>query len=309
MKDPYQVLGVARAASADDIKKAYRKLARSMHPDMNPGNKHAEDRFKDISAAYDLLSDPAKKARYDRGEIDASGAERPRHHYRSHAAGSGAGAGFGGFGGRFRDFDVGGSFDADDILSDIFGRRTGARGRGPARGANQHYSLTVSFVDAALGATKRITLPMGKSLDVRIPPGSDDGQTLRLKGQGAPGAGGGAAGDALIELTVEPHPFFKREGRDIHLELPVTLPEAVLGAKVTVPTLEGRVALTVPPGSNTGAILRLKGKGIPGTHQCGDQYVRLKVMLPDKPDAELQEFLNKWARSHDYDVRGKAGMA
>lgn len=307
MKDPYQVLGVARTASADEIKKAYRKLARSMHPDLNPGNKQAEDRFKEISAAYDLLSDPVKKARYDRGEIDASGNERPRHHYRSHAAGSGAG-GFGGFSGRFRDFDAGG-FDADDILSDIFGRRTSSRARGPARGANQHYSLTVSFVDAALGATKRITLPMGKSLDVRIPPGSEDGQTLRLKGQGAPGAGGGPAGDALIELTVEPHPFFTRDGHDIHLDLPVTLPEAVLGAKVTVPTLEGRVALTIPPASNTGTTLRLKGKGIPRSgQQRGDQYVRLKVVLPDKPDAELQEFLKAWRRKHDYDVRGKAGI-
>lgn len=303
MRDPYTVLGVSKTASADEIKKAYRKLARDLHPDVNPGDKKSEERFKDVSAAYDLLSDPVKKGKYDRGEIDASGAEKARHHHQRSRAGGAAG-------GRFRDFDFGG-VDADDILSDIFGRRGGGFGgaRGPLKGADQHFSLKVAFTEAALGVTKRITLPMGKSLDIRIPPGTEDGQTLRLKGQGAAGAGGGAAGDALIEITVEPHPFFTRSGKDIHLDLPVTLAEAALGAKVTVPTLDGRVSLTVPPAANSGTTMRLKGKGIgdPKGQHRGDQYVKLIVMLPDKPDAELVNFLKEWASRHPYDVRAKMG--
>jgi len=298
VRDPYQILGVAKTATAEEIKKAYRKLARTLHPDLNPGNKQSEEKFKEASAAYDLLSDPVKRGKYDRGEIDATGAEKPRYSYRTYAdAGQGA---------KYRDFDFG--FGAEDIISDIFGRRTGPRG--PMRGADQHYSLKVSFNDAALGATKRITLPSGKSLDVRIPAGTTDGQTLRLKGQGAAGRNNGPAGDALVEITVEPHPLFVRDGKDIHLELPVTLQEAVLGAKVTVPTLDGRVSLTVPPGSNTGTTLRLKGKGIGDERKGrGDQFVKLKVMLPDKPDEELRSFLQQWAKKHDYDVRTKAGMA
>lgn len=295
VKDPYEVLGVAKTAGADDIKKAYRKLARTLHPDLNPGNKKAEDRFKEVSAAYDLLSDADKRAKYDRGDIDASGAERPRYSYRSHAET--------GQGGKYRDFDYG--FGAEDIISEIFGRRGGAQARGPARGPDQHFSLRIGFVDAATGATKRISLPNGKSLDVRIPPGTEDGQTLRLKGQGTPGRNGGPAGDALVEIAVEPHPFFTRDGKDVHVELPVTLQEAVLGGKVPVPTVDGRVSLTIPPGSNTGTVLRLKGKGIAG----GDQFVKLKVVLPERPDAELQSFLRGWSTGHDYDVRTKAGMA
>lgn len=301
MKDPYQTLGVARGASQDEIKKAYRKLARSLHPDLNPGNKQAEDRFKEISAAYDLLSDPEKRGKFDRGEIDASGAEKPRWGWRAHAEGAAAG--------KYR--EAGGfGFDPDDILSELFGRRRGAAAGETVRvhGADQHYALRVPFVEALLGATKRITLPTGKSLDVRVPPGTEDGRTLRLKAQGSPGTGGGRAGDAYIEIKVEPHPFFSREGNDILLELPVTLPEAVLGAKVTVPTVDGKVALTIPPGSNTGSTLRLRGKGVPHGQARGDQLVRLKVMLPDRPDRELEEFLRDWAPRHGYDVRTKAGM-
>ncbi len=304
MKDPYQVLGVGKTASGDEIKTAYRKLARTLHPDLNPGNKQSEERFKEVSAAYDLLSDTAKRGKYDRGEIDASGAEKARYSYRSYAES--------GKGGKYRDFDFG--FGAEDIMSDIFGARTGRTQSGARmrlKGADQHYSLKVSFIEAAQGTTKRITLPNGKSLDVRIPPGVEDGQTLRLKGQGAPGTGGGEAGDALVEISVEAHAFFSREGHDIHLDLPVTLPEAVLGAKVTVPTIHGKVTVTVPPGSTSGTTLRLKGKGIGhgkgGEH--GDQFIKLKVMLPDKPDAELQAFLQQWSKTHPYDVRTRAGMA
>lgn len=304
VKDPYQVLGVGKNASADEIKSAYRKLARTLHPDLNPGNKKAEERFKEVAAAHDLLSDADKRAKYDRGEIDASGAEKARYSYRSYAES--------GKGGKYRDFDFG--FGAEDIISDIFGARTGRTQSGQRmrlKGADQFYSLKISFNEAALGETKRITLPNGKNLDVRVPPGVEDGQTLRLKGQGAPGTGGGEAGDALVEIKVESHPFFSREGHDIYLDLPVTLPEAVLGGKVTVPTVEGKVTLTVPPGSNTGTTLRLKGKGISRGKggERGDQFVKLRVMLPDKPDAELQKFLLQWARTHDYDVRARMGMA
>lgn len=301
MKDPYQVLGVGRTAGADEIKKAYRKLARTLHPDLNPGNKQAEEKFKEVSAAYDLLSDQDKRAKFDRGEIDASGAEKARYSYRNYAEA--------GKGGKYRDFDFG--FGAEDIMSEIFGR--GGRGgqRMRMKGADQFYSLKVSFVEAAQGCTKRITLPNGKSLDVRVPPGVVDAQTLRLKGQGAAGAGGGEPGDALIEITVESHPFFVRDGHDIHLDLPVTLPEAVLGGKVTVPTIDGKVTLTIPPGSNTGTTLRLKGKGIAHgkAGDKGDQFVKLKVMLPDHPDPDLQKFLQTWSNAHAYDVRKRAGMA
>lgn len=302
MKDPYLVLGVAKSASPEQIKAAYRKLARTLHPDLNPGNKQAEERFKEVSAAYDLLSDPDKKAKYDRGEIDASGADKARYSYRSYAEA--------GKGGKYRDFDFG--FGAEDIISEIFGARTGRTQSGARmklKGADQHYSLKVSFVEAAQGTAKRITLPNGKNLDVKIPGGVADGQTLRLKGQGAAGTGGGEPGDALVEITVESHPFFSRDGNDILLDLPVTLAEAVLGAKVTVPTVHGKVTVTVPAGANTGTTLRLRGKGVHAGKEPGDQLVKLKVMLPDKPDAELQKFLQQWSKAHDYDVRTRAGMA
>ncbi|GIK96837.1 MAG: molecular chaperone DnaJ [Alphaproteobacteria bacterium] len=303
MKDPYQTLGVARGASAEDIKKAYRKLAKKLHPDLNPGNKKIEQEFKEVSAAYDLLSDAEKRARFDRGEIDASGAERPgRGFYRSYAE-SGQGA-------KYRSAD---SSFAEDIFSDLFGGGFGdrARSRGGTRmnirGADVSYATTASFVEAALGAKKRLMLTDGKTLDITIPPGTEDGQTLRLKGQGLPGMGG-PPGDAFIEVKVEPHPFFTREGNDIHLELPVTLPEAVLGASVTVPTIDGKVSLKIPPGSNTGRTLRLRGKGVPKGGARGDQYVKLKVVLPDTPDAELTEFAERWGKRNPYDVRGKAGL-
>lgn len=307
MKDPYQTLGVARNASADEIKKAYRKLAKKLHPDLNPGNKKIEQEFKEVSSAYDLLSDTDKRARFDRGEIDASGAERPgRGYYRSYAE-SGQGA-------KYRSGGAGDSFFAEDIFSDLFGGAFGERerGRGGARmnirGADVSYAVTADFVEAALGAKKRLTLTDGKTLDVTIPPGTEDGQTLRLKGQGLPGMGG-PAGDAFIEIKVQPHPFFTREGNDIHLELPVTLAEAVLGASVTVPTLDGKVSLKVPPQSNTGTVLRLRGKGVPRKGGGrGDQYVKLKVVLPERPDSELAEFVQSWSKTHPYDVRSKAGL-
>lgn len=304
MKDPYQTLGVGRDASADEIKKAYRKLAKKLHPDLNPGNKKVEQQFKEVSAAYDLLSDTEKRARFDRGEIDASGAERPgRGFYRSYAE-SGQGAKYRG---------GGDSFFTEDIFSDLFGGGFGERAKGRSssrmniRGADVSYAITADFVEAALGAKKRVMLTDGKTLDVTIPPGTEDGQTLRLKGQGLPGMGG-PAGDAFIEVKVEPHAFFRREGNDVHLELPVSLPEAVLGASVTVPTIDGKVSLKIPPGSNSGSMLRLRGKGIPKGGARGDQYVKLKVVLPERPDAELTEFIERWAKKKSYDVRARAGL-
>jgi DnaJ-class molecular chaperone len=302
MRDPYQILGVARDADQDTIKKAFRKLAKKLHPDLNPGNKKVEQEFKEVNVAYDLLSDPQKRARFDRGEIDASGAERPeRSFYRAYAEGGGNA--------KYREAEFG-EFSAEDILSELFGR--GRRNRQPPRmrGEDVTYTLAVSFVDAANGAKKRVTLADGKTLDVTIPPGTEHGQTLRLKGQGMPGVGGGSAGDAYVEIQIEPHAFFTRKDSNVHLEVPVTLPEAVLGATLTVPTVDGKVSIKVPPGSNTGTTLRLKGRGILDrkSGQRGDQYVTLKVVLPERPDPELAEFLERWSATHGYDPRAKLGI-
>ena len=303
-RDPYEVLGVDRKAGADEIKKAYRKLAKKLHPDLNPGNKAIEAKFKDVQGAYDLLSEADKRGRYDRGEIDASGQEKQRTWYRSYADSDAAGKYTGRGGG-----DSG--FSAEDLFADLFGNLGGRRGNMRMRGSDVHYTITVDFPEAALGAKKRVTLGDGRTLDIAIPPGTEDGQVLRLKGQGAPGAGSGPAGDALIEVKVRPHAFFTRKGNDIHVEVPVTLQEAVLGGSIHVPTIDGTVALKVPKGSNTGATLRLRGKGVPEGKggARGDQYVKLKVVLPESIDPALQEFVEKWAADHAYDVRAKAGMA
>ena len=297
--DPYEVLGVKRGASQKDIQKAYRRLAKKLHPDLNPGNAEAEKQFKEVSAAYDLLSDPEKRARFDRGEIDASGAERPQQRfYRDFADGdsnpytSDAG---------FADFAA-----TDDILSAIFGRRGRANLR--RRGRDVRYRLEVDFLDAVNGATKRLTLPDGSVLDVAIPPGTRDGQILRLRGKGGAGLGGGSPGDALVEIRVRPHPQFTRRGDDIHLEMPISLAEAVLGGRVEVPTPSGLVAMTVPKGANSGTVLRLKGKGVPrGDGSRGDAYVTLKVVLPDQPDPELETFVAGWRSGKAYNPRQTMG--
>jgi DnaJ-class molecular chaperone len=309
--DPYKLLGVARDATHNQIKSAYHKLARSLHPDVNPDNKPAEEKFKKVSAAYDLLGDPAKRARFDAGEIDASGAERPRHSYRSSPSDGAAGSRFS------ENFRFGNS--ADDIFAELLRRRSKGRSSSwnpfeqddataPAKGADAEYSLKISFPEAVMGTTKRITLPTGKNLDVKVPAGTKDGAKLRLKSQGHPGRGNAPAGDALIEMKVESHSFFSRDGNDILTTVPVTLPEAVLGGKVTVPTVDGKVTLTIPPGSNSGTVLRLKGKGAPSGKTRGDQLVTLKVVLPDHPDSELESFLKTWSDKYPYDVRTKVGM-
>jgi DnaJ-class molecular chaperone len=296
MRDPYQVLGVAKTAGAEEIKKKYRQLAKKLHPDLNPGNAETAAKFKDVSAAYDLLSDAQKRARYDRGEIDASGAERPdRQYYRAYAE-SPQGAKYGS------------PFEADDLFSDLFGKARSGR-EFKIRGTDVSYELPVDFIEAAAGAKKRVTMADGTVLDINIPPGTEDRQTLRLKSQGQPGFGGAEPGDAYIEVHVQPHAYFTRKDNDVHMELPVSLGEAVLGGKITVPTIDGDVAMTIPKGANTGTTLRLKGRGIVDrkSKQRGDQYVKLKVVLPEGDDPDLERFVEGWSKRDD-DVRTRLGF-
>ncbi|MCR0985769.1 J domain-containing protein [Roseomonas populi] len=314
--DPYKVLGVGRTASPEEIRKAFRKIAKANHPDLNPGDRAAEERFKAANAANDLLSDPAKRARYDRGEIDAAGQEvPPRGYYREHAEGA-QGARYAGSdasgGDPFAGMGMGGgNFDPDDLES-ILGMFRGGMGggggagfrTGPRRGRDANYRLAVSFLEAVNGATTRLSLPGGGDLDVRIPPGLEDGQVLRLRGKGNPGAEGGPDGDALIEVSVRPHPFFEREGRDLRLQLPVTMREAVLGGKVPVPTPRGEVMLTIPPRSDSGAQLRLRGRGVAegGGQPAGDLLVTLRLVLGPVDD-RLEDFLRGWTPDTPFDPR------
>ncbi len=283
--DPYETLSLARDATPEQVRSAYRKLAKKHHPDLNPGNAAAEERFKAVNAANELLSDPEKRARFDRGEIDAAGdpaAPEPPRYRRYADAAEGA---------RYR-----GTPDEEFQFGDIFGDFLNRGGEGlRLRGADAQYALPVAFLDTVSGMTRTLTLPDGRTLDVRIPPGIEDGQILRLKGQGGPGLNGGPPGDALIEIHVEPHPFFTREGDDIHVKLPITLKEAVLGGRITVPTPGGDVTMTVPKRSDTGTRLRLRGRGIPAHagRPAGDGYVILQVTLADADDT-LETLLRGW---------------
>ena len=305
--DPYTTLGVSRGASEKDIKSAYRKLAKELHPDRNKDNPNASERFSEVTRAYDLLSDKDKRAQFDRGEIDADG--NPSSPFGAGGFGNGPG---GGPGGGFRGFGGNDGIDLDDILGGMFGGMGGRggghsgfnpRNRPPPRGANVQYRLKVPFIDAATRADQRITLGDGKTIDLKLPAGVEDGTQMRLKGKGEQGPGG--AGDALVTIDVTPHAFFRRDGDDVRLDLPITLDEAVNGAKVKVPTVERPVMLTLAPGSSSGKVLRLKGKGftrIDGSR--GDQLITLAIDVP-ADDAELTKRLEGWQDTRN--LRSKLG--
>jgi DnaJ-class molecular chaperone len=328
MRDPYEVLGVDRKASAGDVKSAYRRLAKKLHPDANKNDPKAAARFAELNAAHELLADEDKRKAFDRGEIDAEGKPRFRgfEGFGGRGGGAGPGAGYGGYGpdANFESFNFGpegftrttrrgrgggfGSFE--DILKEAFGQagrgaRTGAGGNFEPEdfgvGADVHASLTVTLPEAARGVTQRLRLPTGKDLDVKIPAGIGNGQQIRLKGQGMAGHGG--AGDVLITVSIAPHPVFALEGADIRLDLPITLYEAVLGAKVRVPTLDRPVEITIPPWTSSGRTFRLKGKGFPAKTGRGDLLATVRIALPDRSDSELEALMKKWQGANGYDPR------
>lgn len=298
--DPYKALGLNRNASQDEIKKAYRRIAKTDHPDLNP-DPAAHERFKAASSAYDLLKEPEQRARFDRGEIDASGQERPQRHYYREYAEQGDNP--------YRQSH--GFEDFSDVFSDLFGQRAQARrgGGGGARsfdmrGPDQRFTLEIDFMTAARGGSTRITMPDGSVLEVRIPEGAHDGQVIRLRGKGGPGMGEGEPGDALLTLIVAEDPDWKRDGDDVETTLPITIDQAVLGGKVEAQTIDGPVMLTVPRGASSGQKLRLKGRGIKGADgRRGDQHVALKIVMPPKVDDELAHFMEQWRQSHAYDPR------
>ena len=306
-RNPYIVLGLSPKATDAEIRAAFRQLAKKHHPDRNPDDKKAEDRFKEVSAAFDILGDSERRKKYDRGEIDDDGRERPDPFHQwtqrggPHGGGPGAGPNYGG--GPGGGPGAGASFeDFSDIFSDIFGARAArAANSHQSRGRDLRYRLEVYFLDAVNGAKKRVTMPDGRTLDLAVRAGFEDGQTLRLKGQGERSPGG--AGDVYVEVRVKPHAIFERKGDDIHIEAPISLKEAVLGGKITAPTIAGDVAVNVPKNSSSGTVLRLKGRGAPKkSGGAGDQYVKLKIVLPEGGDKELEEFVKKW-KGADQDAR------
>ena len=337
MRDPYEVLGVPRAASQDDIKKAFRKLAKKLHPDANKNDAKAAVRFAEINAANEILSEPDKRKAFDNGEIDAEG--KPRFQgFEGFGAGAGGpggpGAGGSSHEGNFESFTwgpegfrrsggrggpgggPGGGFGGiDDILKDMFGGRGGRGGTqfepedfaSRGRGADVTAETTITLSEAAQGGSRRVHLPNGKEVEVKIPTGLTDGQQIRLRGQGYPGAGGGPAGDVLITIHVAPHPLFKLDGSNLRVEVPITLYEAVLGGKVRVPTLAGAVELAIPAGTNAGRTFRLKGKGMPVKGGHGDLFATVRIVLPDGKDPELEELMRKWRENKPYNPRKDLG--
>jgi DnaJ-class molecular chaperone len=336
MRDPYEVLGVSKSASAQDIKSAFRKLAKKLHPDANKHDKDAASKFAEINAAYEIVGDADKRKAFDNGEIDAEG--KPRF---QGFEGFGAGAGHGphpgfGQGGAYETFTWGpegysrnggqpggGNFGGfEDILKEAFAGRAGrGGGRGGRRGgyefeaddfgggqgADISASLTITLPEAAHGVTKRVELPNGKEVEVKIPAGLAEGQQIRLRGQGQPGLGGGKAGDLLISVSVAPDPVFERDGNNLRMNLPITLYEAVLGGKVRVPTLGGAVELNLPAGTNSGRTFRLKGKGFPAKSGAGDLMATVRIMLPEAADPDLEALMKKWRDDKPYDPRKAQG--
>ena len=327
MRDPYEVLGVSKSASPEDIKKAYRKLAKKLHPDANKKDPKAANKFAELNGAYEIVGDDDKRKAFDRGEIDAEG--KPRF---QGFEGFGGRPGAGPFGGREGNFESftwgpdgfrrtttrgsrasgGGSFE--DILSSMFGVRTRGGGAnfeaediGSAiRGQDVTATATITLNEAVHGGTRRLELPIGKEIEFKIPPGIADGQQIRLKGQGMPAPHGGPPGDVLITVSIAPHPLFKVDGQNLRLELPIALHEAVLGAKVRAPTLDGAVELAVPPNTSSGRTFRLKGKGLPG-NTPGDLFVTVRIILPDGKDADLEELMTRWRETKPYDPRSGMG--
>lgn len=329
MRDPYEVLGVNKGADQNAVKSAFRKLAKKLHPDANKNDKKAASKFAELNAAYEILGDEDKRKAFDRGEIDAEG--KPRFQGFPGGGPGGGQRGFtqdgfesftwgpGGFqrgGGR----GAGGGFSGggggiDEILKGMFGGLGGGGGRraqfehedfggmggGAQPGRDVTGAVAITLNEAAKGTTRRVSLPSGKEIEVKIPVGLADGQTIRLKGQGLPGPGG--SGDALITVTISKHPVFERDGQDLKLDLPVTLYEAVLGGKIRVPTLDGAVEMAIPAGTNSGRVLRLKGKGMPSKSGAGDLYATVRIMLPEKGDADLDELMKKWRDKKPYDPR------
>lgn len=320
MRDPYEVLGVPRSANAAAIKSAYRKLAKKHHPDSNKGDPKAAERFAEINSANEILGDEDKRKQFDRGEIDAEG--KPRFQGFPGGGGARGRAGPGGFESyTFRSGGAGGPGGGafEDILNSMFGG--GMRGARPGAGGGAQFefdtggigldldvnvAMSVSLEESAKGGEKRVRLPTGKELNVKIPAGVTDGQQIRLRGQGE-SAQGHPPGDLLITINIAPHPFFKVEGADLRIDLPVTLYEAVLGGKVRVPTLGNAVELSVPKNTSSGRTFRLKGKGLPKAGGTGDLFVTIRIMLPDGNDAELEALMEKWRDQHPYNPRSGLG--
>jgi DnaJ-class molecular chaperone len=311
MRDPYEILGVAKTANAAEIKSAFRKLAKKYHPDQSK-ELRAKDRFAEVGSAYEILGDDTKRKAFDRGEIDAEGKPRaPQFEgFGQHPGAAGRGD-FRNFG---FDFGAGGSSAGNgsidpDILAELFGAgRSRARSQAASGGEDVGVSVAVSLATIAQGGSVRVALPTGKTLDVAVPAGIEEGKSIRLRGQGHPGRRGGAPGDVIVTIRYAPHPLFKAEGRDLRLDLPVTLYEAILGARVRAPTLSGEVEVSIAPGANGGRVLRLRGKGLPGGAEqpAGDLLATLRIVLPNEPDSELTALMQKMRDEKPYQPRSGA---